>query len=549
MHTSYMTDKTYKENIPLYLLMAIGYALCFAQVWLPHYFLTGDGPGHVYNSGIIYDLWRGKDTDFYYKYYNLVYHPNPNWLSTFLVSFFLFFAKNLVAEKLMLSIYILVYTTGFFKLIQKLSGTRSYWQLLAFVFVFTHTFSYGFFNFSFGIAFFSWLVWAWMNCLEKISAKNIFRFFTLLLLCYFSHLLPFVIGVFTCAALVLTYALSKAREEKPLAYFVKYAVILIGLLVPVLVLMASFVQQQSALNLHLNHFLDIARVKHFIQFIYLINVTHKEAPFAMITGVGLLMLFLVAVIMRIKGGIRLNKLDGMFLSMLLCCFIYFFISEFAFGIRMLLPLRMQQFAFILIACCISYMAGIPKIRKTAGVLFFACFICLSFFRIPCYVKASKVVEGFVAVERYIKPYSVVLPLNFCPNGLFVNGQYTTDRSKAFRHVSQYLGLSKPMIVLDNFEATYGYFPIIWKKAIDPYQKLGTYEGIEGTPPTADIEQYEQASGVTINNIVLWGYDTTFLQNAHFKEFYGKITAGYHKVDIATDGHTILFEKNPAKGVH
>ena len=44
-----------------YLLLA-GYAICLLQIWLPGYYLTGDGPCHLYNAQILHDLWAGKKT-------------------------------------------------------------------------------------------------------------------------------------------------------------------------------------------------------------------------------------------------------------------------------------------------------------------------------------------------------------------------------------------------------------------------------------------------------------------------------------------------------
>ena len=127
------------------------------------------------------------------------------------------------------------------------------------------------------------------------------------------------------------------------------------------------------------------------------------------------------------------------------------------------------------------------------------------------------------------------------------GNLQKDRNFLFVHTAQYLGTVKPLIVLDNYEANMGYFPIHWKDKTNPYFHLSSgsdsTRGIEGVPPGADIDKYMQLSGVTINNIVMWCYEPAYLENETFKKLYDQINAGYHVVYTSPSKRTILFEKN------
>src|ERR1700757_1345092 len=106
----------------LHLLLAAGFAICLLYIWAPGYFLTGDGPCHVYNARVVHDFWTNRDVAFYSRFYKLVYEPNPNWLATFLMAALMFLVNGIVAEKIFLTAYILLYAAGFYLLIRKLSG-------------------------------------------------------------------------------------------------------------------------------------------------------------------------------------------------------------------------------------------------------------------------------------------------------------------------------------------------------------------------------------------------------------------------------------------
>ncbi len=46
-----------RQESRIMLLLIVGLALCMLQLWLPAYYLTGDGPCHVYNAQVVHDIW------------------------------------------------------------------------------------------------------------------------------------------------------------------------------------------------------------------------------------------------------------------------------------------------------------------------------------------------------------------------------------------------------------------------------------------------------------------------------------------------------------
>jgi len=523
-------------------ILLFGIALCLLQVWLPVYFVTGDGPCHVYNARVLHDLWSGKNTAFYTHFYNAVYKPNPNWLSTAVMAALMCIVNGVIAEKIFLSLYVLLFAGGFYLLLRKLSGNASWWPLVVFIFVFTHPLFKGFYNFSFSIAFYFWVVWSWLRFLEKNSVADACLFFLFAGLAFFTHLLAFVFAAVTCGALVASYALAIAKDApiRRLTFFFRQAIFLGLLLAPFILLMRWFTEKEGGMRIQLYH--HFRRLIELIEFRYIVNITHGEDFLAAITGVLLVTLFCLS-LAKYRKGIKIHKYDGFLFSLAFVTFVYLFFPEDFLGRLILITLRVQLFVFIVMACCISYMLPSQKLKNISGIILFLVFIGLSIARIPCQARVSGGVADYVSSAPFIKPYSVVLPLDFSPNGKDAKGNMLADRNWLFCHASQYLGTFKPLIVLDNYEANMGYFPISWNADVNPYNHLSKEEGIEGQPPFATIAEYKKNTGVTIDYILMWCYDTSFLQNEHFKTFYAEINRQYHIIYTSPTGNTILYALN------
>lgn len=520
------------------LLILAGVALCLLQVWLPGYYLTCDGPCHLYNAQILHDMWCNKNADLYSRFYYLSYRPDPNWLSTFVLALLLFAAKGVIAEKLFLSIYVVLYVTGGWLLLRKLSGVNSYWQLAIFIFLFPLTLAKGFYNFSFSIAFYFWVVWAWLRFLDKRSISSAVIFFVFSGLLFFTHLLPFVFGAVTCACLTLSYAFAEVEGRKK--SFLHTGAWLLLLLAPFIVLMFWFTEREGGLQLHLAP--HPYRLIELAQFKYIITLTNTEKLPAAIAGSILLLSFIWTLIMSLIG-FKIHKYDGFAVALLLIGFVYLFFPEDFMGRAIIISIRTQLFVFILMVCIMSYRLAEGNIKYAGAFLLFICFGWLSRERIRCMAKISTAASDLLFVNNLIKPASVVLPLNFSLEGKDIYGRVIADRNSAFHHAAAYLGVEQPLIVLTNYEANISYFPVKWREEVNPYIYLNRAEGIEGVPPYADMAAYKRETGVDVDYIVLWCYQASFLANSHFSTLFSDIRKSYHLIYTSPGGRTMLYQRN------
>jgi len=534
-----------------YLLLA-GYLLCMLQIWLQGYFLTGDGPCHLYNAQILHDLWSGKNIAFYERFFEVVGKPNPNWMTHVLLGALLFVFKGIVAEKILLSGYVVLFVSGFTRLLKRLDSASLFWPLVVFVFVFHYVLAKGFYNFSFSMALLFWMINTWLLVLERINAVRVAGFFVMVCLTFFAHPVAFAFGGFCCLALLVSsYALEKEnrkeREEAKKAQrngrqklIFQNLLLLFLCILPCSLMLLKFAAGEAHEGAIVLHPVK-NRIIEFADFNCLVNVSSSEAILVRVVWFLLSGLLLYALFQRFRKGFQWQRYDGLFGGMLFALFLYLFFPDKLFG-GSLFAIRAQYLWGLFMVCCIGYMVPAGKLKNGAGLVFFLAFTGLSIPRMLCMASASDGVKDIVSAEQFIKPFSVVLPLDFSPGGLDKKGAVIADRNWLFCHAWQYLVFDKPLIILDNYEANTGYFPLVWKDSTNPYHHLCTNGAMEGQPPYATINYYKSKTGVTIDYIMLWCYQDKWLWDEHFRKLYKEIMAGYRLVYKSESGRVELYER-------
>ena len=96
-------DKTWQHGEgALFWALALLYLV---PVWAYRYVPTNDGPSHVDNARILKGLLSSSKG--YEAYFEIRAEPIPNWTSHLLLAGMLYVAPALIAEKLLVSLYIL----------------------------------------------------------------------------------------------------------------------------------------------------------------------------------------------------------------------------------------------------------------------------------------------------------------------------------------------------------------------------------------------------------------------------------------------------------
>ena len=448
------------------ILFYAGILLVLLQVWVPGYFLTGDGPCHLYNAKVLSQFWANEYVSFYDRFYIVNDNPDPNWFGHIVLAGLLYVFNGAVAEKIFITLYILLLVRGFVRLLAKFNKDHSkFYSLAVFLFIFHTPLFKGFYNFSFSIGFFIWLTWAWLNYLDKRSVGAALFCILLAPFSFFSHPLGFCYAALLSACLWLAGIIKEKIDGGMTAKVLAGGVVVYLLtFLPWLILLKSFMGG-GAWEIELKA--DKERLTSFSEFRFLLNHTSSEQLFIKIAAGILLISFLIAVVVRIVSRKKFARNDGLWPALVVSFFLYYMMPDWLLGGGMLV-MRTQLLTYILLFFCIASVPMGAAMSKYSSLLLFGSFIALSIVRFPVLLKGADGVADYLSCKKYIKAKSVLLPLSFSHNGRDRKGDMIHDANWLFPHAAQYLGSDdKPLIMLDNYEANTGYFPLIWKPEVNP----------------------------------------------------------------------------------
>ena len=440
------------------------------------FFPTVDGPAHLYNSRLILELARQSGPLNDYFIFNEI---SPNWLGHIILSLSLLIFPANIAEKCLLLIYFIGFPISFRAYIRIRPDHNS--TLTYFVFPFTYSFLlfYGFYNFHLGLVFFFWTLYLWVKYNHEFTIKRTFFLLILTTLMCLSHL--FVFAVF-----ILIVSISNIRELPDLVNpykerrkrFLKVLIHQILALSIGLIIMIKFIltnAEESTLPTYIN---PSALLKWLMQIQPAKGIVYgKEDIFTRWIFITLVLLISYLLYYKIKRflaakskinfllnfGLRRNF--GLIMSIVFL--VALFIVPDSHGAAVgLVSSRIILFFFLFLIAWLST----KKFHTWLHILAFVIINYVNIALLDIYYSATKD-NNFLAAEiskasREIEPFKTVLPA--------LNSDYWLHG-----HISNYLGIDRPMVILENYEATLDWFPLKWNSNKIPNLYFGKMSPEEG----------------------------------------------------------------------
>lgn len=523
------------------ILLSVAVVICALQIWLPDYYLTGDGPTHVYNAAMLKDVWTGSHQDFYELFYTINADINPNWSGHIILSILMFAFPPVIAEKLLVSLYLLIFITGFYKLI-KFTGSSKQLIFIAFGIAFTHTLAKGFYNFNFSIGLSIWMIWSWCAFLRHSGIRQGVIFFLLASVTYITHPLGFIYGTGASIFITLPYVFFTdgiSTKEKFRSVIIKLVIMLVCILPPLYMLWVYNTKQGS----NPVFIFDAERLRVLMESNDYLTYTTKEKIWAAAMRYFLLLPLIILLVLSIKQKWFRKQHSGILLFIPLMLAVYLYVPDYLSGGGMVV-MRSRQLFFMTAAIGIVLTGKKHIGQAILGYCFLMLFVGITASRLPVLVDIGKGNSEYLSVTKTIPPRSVVMPVSFSHNGRHTDGSYISDYAWIFQHATGYLGAGQPMILLDNYEAHTNYFPFMWHEYTDPYKHLDAEVGIEHQPPGADIAKYEAASGQQINYIITWCYDSSSRATPHVDDMMSYIEEHYEILMVSNLKRARLYRKKP-----
>jgi hypothetical protein len=472
-----ITDVT---GLVLFLIL-LAPILCF------RYFPTVDGPAHLYNAAIIRDMWFGSEP-FFSRFFSFNPEPVPNWTGHLLMVIVGSALPVWMMEKVVLLLIVTGIPYGVLRLVHSFGATPSWHWLMLLPFTYTLILYLGFFNFLLSTVMLFVLLPVQWKFRSSASALSLTGMTIAVTVVYFTHLVGFLLlGLFS-----LSGWLWQCRFETLKRDCLKRLPGILVCFTPGFVLSIFYFTGRGIEGFRRKtEILTFPEIWKFLkEGAPLAGLNGEvEVPFTSVFAMLLAVLVLIALMNRVGRRERILNHDLLLVcALILFAAILFVPDGIAAGgfVTLRLLLMMELFLVAWLLCQKLHRA----ISFTAGaVSVFVAFGSFSY-RFDTARELNRDVAEMVSVAEELDDGAVVLPLNYSDNWLHTN-------------ISNYLGAEKRVLVLDNYEAVQGEFPLRWKDRFKPGMSAGNFT--QSRNPVIHPSGYEQKSGIAISHVARWGF--------------------------------------------
>jgi hypothetical protein len=444
----------------LFFLLAILYVVPF---WTTRYLPTTDGPCHTYNAWILRQHANVREYPLFNQYYEIDFRPHPNWTDHAVMALLMFVVPPLIAEKLLVSGYMLLFLAGAWYLAGSVRPDQRWPAFLAFFFPYNQLFQFGFYNFSISVAVYLFVLGFWWRHRERPDLRFAVGINLLLWLCWFSHVLSFCLALLSIAILWLA-TLRRATWRRHLLHVL--------ILAPQIPLPVWFFRVQGSEALPATRSFQALR-----EYLWPPKVLFTFSSFQLRLRDWVAYVLLILVILtlwretlRRTEGRRLvpREADAFLLLVAVTVALYFFAPEGMSG-GSFVTNRLSLYPYLLLIPWLSPRLG-PRWRAAVvSVLALGILLNLGYL-IRWYVVLGEEVREYVAGLDEVRPNSRVLPLVF-------RRKIAAGYTDVFGHAIGYVALEKDLVDWNNYEAKMPYFPVRFR----PDVKFPEIDGVEFSP--------------------------------------------------------------------
>jgi hypothetical protein len=512
-----------------YLFWAV-LAINLAFLGFTKFYPSMDGAAHLYNTNILFQILNGNN--FLTEYYIINNLPIPNWIGHSMMLTFRSFLPAWMAEKILLLIYVSGMAVSFRYLIRVLNPENSTLSILIFPFIYSFLFHLGFYNFSISFILFFSTLGFWLRTYEKNNIINYFVLFLLITLTYFSNLLIFGFLGLTIGFFIIFNSIEKYYTGENFKSVVKYGLknIMNLLLVSIpglFFLMLFFV------NVDFFPSNQAYTVKELIKWIndarpFIIYNYPEEEIFTEQYLHVIFILLTLNFIFRRKNNFPINlksfmKADVMILPVLISA-VLLFITPNGSGAGMM----SDRYCLMLYIFGLTFVVS-QSVKSSLNTFIIAFILFVHFSLLIKHQTIIKRLDNRAVVinetSKYIEKNSIVLPVNLSDNWIEP-------------HFSNYLGIDKPMVILENYEASVGWFPIKWNHTRLPNIVFND------TNSLSNIKWPGNSSSNTKKNIdyVLIYGNMNKLNEANWVDLKNEVNLSYNLIYQSNDNYVFLYQR-------
>lgn len=452
------------ESITFWGLVIIGLLpLIFTK-----YYLTLDGPGHIYNGNIIKELILGNHSEFInlFKFNTL---PVPNWISHFMFAFLNMIFPDYISEKIVIGSFLILFPFLFRKIILWFAPENKVFSYLGILFAHNHLLYLGSYNMVYALVGLFAITYFILRHVTKLNLWQLSVLALLFLLIYFSHVLILMITILVALLLPLA-ALTVEQNDKGWVvsnwnlFYTKMKVTVLAM-IPTVILTGFYLfnvdSLEEAPRMGLTQLLKwIVDIRPLLTLCYCehwMHYTHLLFALFVVMMVTNLFLTIRNSCTSSEGRLKINMPKPRYS---IIWFLLFVGITFLFLIvpnANILPERLIILVFIFLCLWLA----IQKYPRWLHIIALLIIVAIQGVFSYRYVKAMKDTSNHIElmkeVSLHIEAGSLLLPFNYAYNNNWLH-----------MHSPGYFGSGKPIAVIENYEGQLKWFPVSWNTE-GPYE--------------------------------------------------------------------------------
>lgn len=405
-------------------------------VWSAPGIYTYDGPAHMYNARQMWEMLFQGNT-WLQQYY--AFTPGiDNWLLHGSLMLLQAVFGSVLAEKIALSIYVLIFVYGFRQWMLYMQQKALSWWVLLLLYFFNLLM--GQYSFAMSVALFPFFMLQWQQYGESRSTKRLIYAAIFLFLLYLTHVVSFGVAGLSAGVILLL-------SQQPMAVKTRQLFTLALISLPGLLLTAWFMRQNAGSSEML--WLPLGeRWQALLDSRVLIVYSYTE-------DVGWTRLFsgLLALLMLMGSWVnrhRLAKSAGWWVLWLLVLSLYMFAPDQAAG-GGFIQTRLQILLLVLAMPLLASFQKMDRIYRFSVPLLLFLVIRLGAIHYQTHLSLAEYRTDWEQAAALIPPEKTLVTFNYSP--LWIQ-----------HHIHLLIGQDKAVVHTANYEADNQYFPLRWVKS-------------------------------------------------------------------------------------
>jgi hypothetical protein len=477
------------------------YGLTFAlliPLWGFKYFPSQDGPLHQYNAVVLHNINR-PDRPAFREF--MVPNPKlvPNWVCPHVLPILLRFCSSIVAEKLLLSVYLILFPLSVRYALGAIRPRAKLLALAALPMVPNQFYHLGFQDFCLSLAGYFFIAGYFLKHRRHFDWANVPAMAVMLLLLYITHLVSvvMVLPLICFTALALYWLRPSSLGNK-----VRRTLPVLTAMLPVILMAAYFALQP-------HHGDELARwPKGWHHRLFLIPLWMKSYQYRdMVAAIAVLLLFLITSIWLLFRERRqmFRGLPGGLLLTTISYLLLYLVAPDAFAGAQVLLLRVAAYIFF---AALLWWGTLPlgsrafaRLELVVALVSIPAALGLLASHLLSYAQLNTYLTAFEAIAPLVPPGSTLVPIHF-------NDPYTLSAPHdglrqhllstgidPFRHASSFGLAEKGVVNLGNSWPSTDHQSLKWLPGLDPI----TF----ATDRLDDFAGYAKSTGLPVDYVLIW----------------------------------------------